>query len=1063
MEYRYFSLRGATMAPRTHEKEKSLPAVTRIRNMFPSRSDAVPSLRHDLTYETEHLEGWTAKSWRGMASGTTDFPVAIFRGRPEGDKIYLSKYIPYTTTGGTATVKVNTYSAGTLSGTSGTSVLTGSGTSWLRNLWEGCFLYVNSATWFRVSSVDSDTQVTVEGTLPATYGGGTTYVGYQTHQGDFGTWLPNVEWFGNNIIYQFENLDTTPDPDKIVGPFKSAAAGGYLTWADTKVATGGDLSFGIAYDGSGIIMVCKTEAGGFDAIYSTDGGATWAVVETTSAVVTPTAISYANGYFYVIDASAAATRSSDGGATWVDVTAFTGGDAGVVYGNGLYVSVDTAHTLYSLDGDTFTDSGYTPLLCSALVWTGSRFVAPGIGTVYLSVDGKSWTVQALPDPYATGIGTATTYCLYWSGAYLYCFAQHSSGSYRLYRGNDYGQAWSSFELPDGVDVWNGIVADPDSGKLYIVGVDSTPNPDVSYLYSSIDNGETWELEATLSNPTAATWSDMNRVVKFSNNILAPSATAGSVVKITSTSSARTTTVPNFRPVSTTYRATTFACIDAYTVFGGMLEWKDGGYEYIPRRFRWPSPGTLEDWTGEGSGFLDAPGLGSILAMRPVGHNVVVWESDRISVLEQIGDFDVAFGYRMLKEGIRLASNPVILEGQRIYFVASDGLLYLTDGSQVQQAGGFDLTAFTDYDASSTSPIHLAYFPTYGSIAVFRPTASGVQTVYLVSESTGSVSELEIPSLYDSTTERPLKSVFVSQTPDDPRLYLGYAPLAADTDHTVACYLNVGSAIRGVDNLTATQSYHWYAYIETGEERLTKEGQRASTHDITLRTYSGNTVTPDVAVEVRSHGDTSWRSAGTTTGTITLTTSACTGSGTAFSNLIAAGDDATSVFTVPCLAATQARVYTKTGSTYTAGTYTVTGTKQITLSSALATGTDLYVYWDAEPIVKVSASDYIASSDRLTTTTLTEADMHYISTVTDATHLALGHYLSTGTATGYHVPANNMTAGRDASTTLACPAMVDGFKLRIFVIPRNDGTSSILAEVSGYTVGYTPVGAEVEGD
>lgn len=71
------------------------------------------------------------------------------------------------------------YSTGTVSGSAGSTTLTGSGTSWDTKLTAGCYVYINDADVtdraYRVVSVDSSTQVTLDRPLAGAVAAGTLY------------------------------------------------------------------------------------------------------------------------------------------------------------------------------------------------------------------------------------------------------------------------------------------------------------------------------------------------------------------------------------------------------------------------------------------------------------------------------------------------------------------------------------------------------------------------------------------------------------------------------------------------------------------------------------------------------------------------------------------------------------------------------------------------------------------------------------------------------------------------------------------------------------------------
>mgnify|MGYP001590105884 CR=1 FL=1 len=83
----------------------------------------------------------------------------------------------------------DTYVTGTVSTTAGSNVVTGSGTAWLANVVTGNSISIprsnpNAMAKYKIKSVDSDTQLTLENPLPATMVAGTNYVVYK-HMANF--------------------------------------------------------------------------------------------------------------------------------------------------------------------------------------------------------------------------------------------------------------------------------------------------------------------------------------------------------------------------------------------------------------------------------------------------------------------------------------------------------------------------------------------------------------------------------------------------------------------------------------------------------------------------------------------------------------------------------------------------------------------------------------------------------------------------------------------------------------------------------------------------------------
>lgn len=75
-------------------------------------------------------------------------PVPFYKGYPQAVSIFSSDYLP------------TTYTTGTLTGTINTTTLTGSGTSWLANVYPGDLVTIGAYS-YTVASVDTDTQITL--------------------------------------------------------------------------------------------------------------------------------------------------------------------------------------------------------------------------------------------------------------------------------------------------------------------------------------------------------------------------------------------------------------------------------------------------------------------------------------------------------------------------------------------------------------------------------------------------------------------------------------------------------------------------------------------------------------------------------------------------------------------------------------------------------------------------------------------------------------------------------------------------------------------------------------
>lgn len=89
-------------------------------------------------------------------------PVPFYKGYPEAVAVFSSDSAP------------TTYTTGTLSGTINTRTITGSGTSWLSNIYPGDSVTIGSYT-YQVRSVDTDTSISLYQGQQVTSAAGTTY------------------------------------------------------------------------------------------------------------------------------------------------------------------------------------------------------------------------------------------------------------------------------------------------------------------------------------------------------------------------------------------------------------------------------------------------------------------------------------------------------------------------------------------------------------------------------------------------------------------------------------------------------------------------------------------------------------------------------------------------------------------------------------------------------------------------------------------------------------------------------------------------------------------------
>lgn len=522
---------------------------------------------------------------------------------------------------------------------------------------------------------------------------------------------------------------------------------------------------------------------------------------------------------------------------------------------------------------------------------------------------------------------------------------------------------------------------------------------------------------------------------------------------------------DFDPVSKDYRANAFAVLNAYLVLMSTREY-DSGWEFHPRRIRWSAPGDILDFdeaADTGAGVADLEGSGIIKDARTVNNRIVTFETNVIGAIIPRGYVDDPFQYEVLAEGVRTMSNPVVVK-DTCYFVAQDGLLWQTNGIVCQDSGsGLDLTKFDDFD--EVQPIWMGYSADTTSVYIYRYIAnSSSYIVHSVNLNDGTVSTFDLPTI-TSNDDEPLSVLGISgATTSD--VLVSYT----EDDNDVAVLqigsLSTGDAITGKDAFSGTSAdeEYWYATLETGEVYLVPEGQKTSIKHIIVRTYCDGTAgtNPHLLVDVRSIEDSDWSNRGDGFGTITVTTDACTGDGTAFSHLVGrAGDEVDGsevTFTCP---APPARVYLETGGTYTLqvlGThYTVSG-NDITFTAAPGAGNNLYVYWDNYPEVKVSVDDFIETTEGLHRITAVNVAGD-AGTADEDTHLTLDHYLSTGSdATATHHPAVQVPNGQ-GEVKIGLNKLTEGCRIRIRIVPETGGDATVL-KITSLAIGHEPCGKKV---
>jgi hypothetical protein len=426
-------------------------------------------------------------------------------------------------------------------------------------------------------------------------------------------------------------------------------------------------------------------------------------------------------------------------------------------------------------------------------------------------------------------------------------------------------------------------------------------------------------------------------------------------------------VDKFLPLHINYRAQTFGVLDGYVVLIGVREWDNSGktWDYNPKRIRWSVPGSYSDFSGTGSGTADAAGPGEFLASSVVNGRIVVFETTRVSAIVPRGDTDDPWDFDVIKDNFKIFSNPVAVNDV-CYVIGSDGLLWQSDGIDVTEVGAsFDLTKFDDFDEKK--PAWLTYSRKQNSLyAYYRDTSETIQYAQAINLANGSVTQIELTDITDDAADAvdPV-SIAAIEGSSQQETFVSHNPGNGDSDKVLTARLAVNEPIVGNDRIVdLDDEYYWAADGELGELFITAEGEKSSLKHLIAETYTAatkgaNSDRPYLVAEVKSIEDSDYATSGDSVGTATMTTSALTGSGTAWSTTIAgpaAGstvqecDGVTTDFT-SAWQASQVRWYLDSTLQVSGTDYTTSGTT-VSFTTAPGATKTLYGYCENYPEVKV---------------------------------------------------------------------------------------------------------------
>jgi len=434
--------------------------------------------------------------------------------------------------------------------------------------------------------------------------------------------------------------------------------------------------------------------------------------------------------------------TSGDGIVWTQQTSNSPANAdlnGIIYNSAgpLLVAVgDAGAIVTSPDGVTWTDrsdAGMTKNLFG-VAWNGTVYIAVGAdGKIQSSTDGISWTDR-------TPGGETEQF----NGVYSTTSLAVSIGNGGMIYTSTNGTSWT--ERTSGTAV--NLTAITLSGNRWMAA-------GASGVVRSSTDGITWS--AVTTNAT----SDFTTIV-YDGLTYTYASYDRTMVRIPP---AITDAV--FYPISESYRSGAMAVVGGYVLLLGTSEWASNNWTYWPRRVRWTSPGTFQDFVGYASGAQDLPGSGYIIDARTLQNNVILFESQRIGVYSFTGDIELPFLYRVISEGIFPISNPVIVD-DLCYFINGQGLLYATNGVTVDKAPGlFDLTEYVDIHAGH--PVFLSFNRYTRSLLVYMYDSTATEHIcFTINPESGAYTSI---LLNQPTSANPPRSLVEFVT--------AYAPIAQD--------------------------------------------------------------------------------------------------------------------------------------------------------------------------------------------------------------------------------------------------------------------------------------------
>jgi len=1083
--YKYFPLVSAKLVGRRHPRDIELPSMKELENAFVSRSDGAITARPDFNMISENITAISNDITFAESDDSSDYLNSAFGIYGSDSLVWLSRFIPLS---GSSVIACGTYEEGTASVSINSSDVTGSGTEWFKKVWSGCLIeFDDNGDYYLIKSVNTNTSITLTANVDVAHSG-VSYKIYKNHQPRHADYKINLQPFTSGMIYSCPTLSVPVNEQYICGPFYASTTSTSTdeSWErfedDSAIGvTSAAFNHGMSMaQGDGILWGMYRETNGMRNFVTTEpytdwtpqlsfgtlgynANAGWMAYGGSSSIASGSICSrsiYAcgenisgNGSIIFLNDSSDPLSTAQGASntTGEGFRSIAISDDGVI----ICTSYDNRYYIYyTVYGSVFnqvspeSDSWGNPVdlgFWSTVFYVNGQFLLFTFQGMYTSSDGLTWTNTGKLNYYNTlgclayGDGT-------YAGIRISSGGSYPSGDIVTFD-NTYDSSYSHAHISGITDYYSITYR---NGKFYVTCKGTIDGSFGYFIYSSPDL-LTWTQEYKLDGSPLGVMDGIsfctttNQVVaKIQSGSLTHPEFVVSNVETTTTSFHSA----EFAPVSDIYRSVTHSVLDGYVVLIGTREYDDTTkqWRYYPRRIRWSTPLTYNDFSSIGSGAADLDGSGSLLDSRAVNGRIVIFESSAIGSLAPRGYASDPWEYDKIKDNIRTISNPVVVDDV-CYFIDDSGLLRATNGITVEAPPfSFDLTEYDDFN--SDTPIWLTYSPELESLAIYNPSGSG-RHVYLIEPEAGTVSRLKIAQL---NSEGP-KSVVCVENSSDRRLMISFDVDDSgdgDTTKLAVAQLSTGSTITGIDEWTANagdDTYH-NVDLQSPEVYIAPEGSKTGMKHIIARSYTDGTDTdtnPILVVQCKSLEDTAWHDNGDSNGTITVTDSVCTGSGTAWSNIIGAFGG--TVYTTPCLA-TQARIYVGSSAKTLGTDYTITGTKQITFGSV--TGDTVYAYWENQPEIVVEVGDFIQTTE----------GWHRITAVNSATSLTLDHYMSSGQtdATATHHHGTVFPVG-DGEVKIGISKLVEGVKLRFLIFHRPDGDATV-TKLTGFSVGHIPAGEKI---